>query len=74
MKRHLNNKNNLIKAQHPEYGVWYFTSLNIFADAIGTQRNAVDYYIKQNKQYKNWTLEIADASEIPYKYINPERI
>lgn len=64
----------LLKVEHFEYGVWYFTSIAKAAAALGIQHNHLSYYINKNKIYKGWSFEYVDGRDIIYYYINPTSI
>ena len=65
--------NKLLKAEHPEYGIWYFTNANQFAATFNFGRTTVEYHIKRTGNYENWHLEWVDGSDVLYKFVNPSR-
>ena len=66
--------NELIKLEHPEHGVWYFTNTNKAAKYIGTSATNINHVLTGFfKQIKGWSVERIDGTNIVYKYINPER-
>lgn len=67
-------QNKLLKFEHDEKGIWYFTSFCKASNALGCQPNHIKYFYNQNRDYKGWTIEEIDGSDVIYKYINPERL
>lgn len=64
----------LLKAEHPEHGIWYFTNISKASEYVKTSIN----YIKMQlggimNSVKGWTFEWTDDDNIINKYINPER-
>jgi len=64
----------LIKLTHPEYGVWYFTSLTQIMKTFGLSTSTVYYTLQKNGQYNGWVADVVDGGDVLYKYINPKRI
>lgn len=64
----------LIKAEHYEKGIWYFTSKYKVAEWLDIKQSLLEYYIRVNKPYKGWSFETIDGGDIMCKYINPERL
>lgn len=63
----------LLRAEHSEHGIWYFTSMSKASKYVKTSSN----YIKMQlggimKSIKGWTFEWTDDDNIINKYINPE--
>lgn len=66
------NNNKLLMVEHPELGIWYFTSIQQAANWLGIQRTHLVYYLNQDSlQYKEYKFEWVDGENIIYKYINP---
>jgi len=66
--------NRLVLAEHPEYGIWYFTTEYKAAKYIGVQGAQVMYAILKNNTLKGWNFSvIEDGGDIPNKYINPTK-
>jgi len=64
----------LIKAEHPEQGIWYFTTQSKAAEYIGCTQTQIRMVLTDfmNKA-KGWTLEYTEDGDILNKYINPEK-
>ena len=72
MNKTLDNK--LLRAEHYEYGIWYFTTIGKCATAIGVENSQVKYYLEKNRPFKGWNfMFIEDAGDVPYNWINPTR-
>lgn len=64
----------LIKAEHPEHGIWYFTSISKAAKYIGCVYACVNQQLHGvTKQTKGWKIEWTEDENIINKYINPEK-
>lgn len=64
----------LLMLEHPEHGVWYFTTNNKGAKYIGTSMSNLMLMLKGYcKQCKGWKGQWIMSDDILSKYINPER-
>lgn len=64
----------LLKAEHPEKGIWYFTNYNKADKYIGTSSTYIKMQVAGiSKTVKGWTFEWTDDENIINKYINPEK-
>ena len=70
----MNMENKLLKIEHEDLGVWYFTSAGSCAKVLGIQQTTLNHHLKRNGNYKDWKFEWIDGSEIQYKYINPRNL
>lgn len=63
----------LIKIEHEEKGVWYFTSYNKASSYIGCALNSVRAVaLGHCHTCKGWTIEnVEDDGNIPRYFINP---
>ena len=67
-------ENKLLIVKHPERGIWYFTNMQKAANWIGIKRTTLLQCMGKRKlEYKDYTFEWIDGSDIMYKYINPEK-
>ena len=62
--------NKLLKAEHPEYGIWYFTNTNKCARALNIGRTTLDYHIERSGKCNEWNIEWVDGNDVIYKYID----
>lgn len=63
----------LLKAEHKEHGIWYFTSIGKAAQYIKSSSTYIKMQLAGiSKQLKGWTFEWTDDENIINKYINPE--
>ena len=62
--------NDLIKAEHLEYGTFYFTSIYRFSKAINEPIPLIKYHISKHNTFKGWMFDVVDGSDIPYGQIN----
>ena len=70
----INMENKLLMIKHPERGIWYFTNMQKAANWIGIQRTTLlQCFGKRKLEYKGYTIEWIDGSDVLYKYINPEK-
>lgn len=64
--------------EHPQYGIWYATSLLKAIEICGKNRNCYEYVFKKiDKPVNGWKITpIADIDDIPFKWIDasPEKI
>lgn len=57
--------------EHPQYGIWYATSLYKAALSIGIALPYIYKRIKSSNKIKGWHItEINDVDDIPYKWID----
>ena len=63
----------LLEAEHPEFGIWYFTNTNQCAKVIGIGRTTLDYHIERSGKYNGWEFEWVDGSDVLYKFVNPSK-
>ncbi len=63
----------LIKIEHDEQGIWYFSNKSKAAKYIGTSGIYIDYGLKTGKKCKGWTIEEIESDDILSRYINPEK-
>lgn len=68
MKKLANN--NLIKASHPEKGVWYFTNRCQASEWSGVSQGAVAAVLAGSKRKDGIDFELVDGSDIKWKDIN----
>ena len=67
-------ENKLLIVKHPERGIWYFTNMQKAANWMGIKRTTLLQCMGKRKlEYKDYTFEWIDGSDILYKYINPEK-
>ena len=67
-------ENKLLMIKHPERGTWYFTNMQKAANWMGIQRTTLlQCFGKRKLEYKGYTIEWIDGSDVLYKYINPEK-
>ncbi len=60
----------LIKIEHPEKGIYYFTGINRAADYIGCTYSCVNQQLHGiTKQTKGWKCEYTDDENILNKFI-----
>ena len=64
----------LLKCEHYEKGIWYFTTKYKAAQYIGTFEYWVNSCLRAGKKCKGWTLEWVNGENVIYKYINPTRV
>ena len=70
----INMENELLMVEHPKRGIWYFTNMQKAADWIGIQRTQLlQCFGKRKLEYKDYTFEWVDGSDVKYKCINPEK-
>ena len=63
----------LIKAEHPEKGIWYFTNIRKCAKFIDSADSNVSASLNRtHRPVKGWTLERIEDDNIICKYIDPE--
>ena len=64
----------LLKAEHKENGIWYFTSINKAAQYINSSATYIRMQLGGiSKQVKGWEFEWTEDDNIINKYINPEK-
>ena len=67
-------ENKLLMVEHPQRGIWYFTNMQKAANWIGIKRTTLLQCMGKRKlEYKDYTFEWVDGSDIMYKYINPNK-
>ena len=67
-------ENKLLIVEHPQRGIWYFTNMQKAANWMGITRTTLLQCMGKRKlEYKDYTFEWIDGSDIMYKYINPEK-
>lgn len=60
--------------EHPQYGIWYATSLLRAAKIIDCSKIYIYNRIKLTDKIKGWKItEIPDIDDIPFKWINQSR-
>lgn len=63
----------LIKAEHNENGIWYFSNIRKCAQYIGAGDPNVNISLnKTHRPVKGWNLEWIEAYDIICKYIDPD--
>ena len=64
----------LLKIEHPEKGIWYFTTTYKAAKYIGCSYQALYVQLKGlTKKTYGWRAEQIESDEIISKYINPQK-
>lgn len=64
----------LFKAEHPEKGIWYFSTQRKCAAYIGVQDIYVSRVVNgKTKNAKGWDIELIEDDNIISKYIDPEK-
>lgn len=64
----------LIKAEHNEKGIWYFSTIRKCSQFIDSVDANVNTSLKRtHRKVKGWELEWIESGEILSKYIDPER-
>lgn len=64
----------LLKAEHPEQGIWYFTSIGKASAYVNTSGTYIKMVLAGiSKKVKGWTFEWTEDDNIINKYINPEQ-
>jgi len=63
----------LVKAEHNEQGIWYFTTKAKAARYINTSPTYLDYCLTMERPCKDWNLELIESDDIICKFIDPER-
>lgn len=67
-------ENKLLMVEHPQRGIWYFTNMQKAANWMGIKRTTLLQCMGKRKlEYKDYTFEWVDGSDIMYKYINPDK-
>lgn len=67
-------KTHYYELEHPEYGIWYVTSLLRAAVIIDCSQIYIYNRIKVNNKIKGWTIkEVPDLDDIPFQWVNPDR-
>jgi len=64
--------NLLLMVEHPEYGIWYFSSVYLAAKWMGLSDEVLWVWLHHNKnEFSSWKFEWVDGSNVMEKYINP---
>jgi hypothetical protein len=64
----------LIKAEHPDKGIWYFSSKMKLANYINSTPTLVIHVLSGiGKRAKGWSLEYTEDGAILNKFIDPEK-
>ena len=73
MKTNEKTDNRLVLAEHPEFGIWYFTSEYKAAKCIGVQGAQVIYAMSKGNKINGWEFKWVDGSDVLYKFVNPSK-
>jgi len=63
----------LLKAEHNENGIWYFSTIRKAASFIDSADSNVNAAIKARRKVKGWEFEWIESDDVLSKYIDPKR-
>lgn len=62
----------LLKAEHQEKGIWYFSTLRKCAAYIDSADSNLRAAINNKRKCRGWDVEEIESDDILSKYIDPE--